>query len=753
MGLSKDALNDPATQPTPSPHFTNHPPPCHNYPVTAQPEPTNPPTNKQTSKPPRPAPSRRTLFRIAIFLIIFALLGGIYLAGRSGFLEDTGLAYLGPTHTPSLTPSPLPPNTPTPTLSPTPSATSSQTPTPLSNLPLVQQKFPAGLLILALREGLHTHLFLFEPETLPLTRLTDGQWDDLTPALSPDGTQLAFASNRDGVFDLYLLTLTTGDITRLTDTPAFDANPTWSPDGRFLAYESYENDNLDIYVAPIDGSSPPIRLTDDPGADHSPAWSPLGRQVAFVSTRTGEPEIWVADLELVDNRFTNISQSPNSLDAHPAWRPDGKTLAWAAFADGYRTLRVASFSEPGAEPSLITGNPALSALGSGAGDWPVFSPDGDTLLTSLETPNETYLTAYHLPSGGLLALPPLTLPGEVEGLTWGDAVIPDPPPASMLTAAQVTPGPLWLLKLTPNTDLPAGRQHLVPLPDTEAPDPRLHDLADEAFFALRDYIAQATGWDFLASLENAFVPLTTPLQPGLGADWLYTGRAITFNTAPINAGWIELVREDFGQETYWRVYLLARFQDGSQGRPMTLQPWDLNARFGGNPAIYETGGLLKPDIPHGYWVDFTEIADAFGWERLPALGNWRAFYQGARFNEFVHRMGIDWQNAMMELYPPEVLVTLTPIVPVTPSRTPTKTLTPTRTPFPTRTPTFTATLPPTKTLTPTPTPTFTRTPTVTPTPTATATPTATSTPTQTYTPTITILLTVVTPQPTLSPTP
>ncbi len=683
--------------------------------------------------------SRLTLFRGGIFLIIFAILGSVYLAGRKGLLENTGLSYLAPTHTPSLTPSPLPPATPTPTPSQTPSPTPTRTPTPLSDLLISQHEFPDGLLILAMREGLYTHLFLFEPQTLPLTRLTNGEWDDLTPALSPDGTRLAFASNRDGPFDLYLLDLQTGDITRLTETPAYDANPTWSPDGLFLAYESYPTDNLDIFIVPIDGSSDPIQLTNDAGADFAPAWSPQGRQVAFVSTRSGEPDIWLADLQNVDQRFTNFSHSPHSVEAHPAWAPDGNTLAWATVTNGIRTLRVAPLVRPDTDQPLNrTG---------GAGDWPVFAPDGETLLTVLGTPNETYLTAYHLPSGGLLALPPMTLPGLVEGLTWGNASLPQPPPASILVAAQATPGLLWQPKVTPNVDLPAGRQHLVPLFDVEAPDPRLHDIADESFVFLRDRVAQILGWDFLASLENAYVPLTSPLLPGMGDDWLYTGRAIAFNPAPINAGWIELVREDYGQETYWRIYLLARFQDGSEGRPLNVQPWNLNARFDGNPAIYEQGGAFDALPPLGYWIDFTELASAYGWERLPALGNWRAFYQGARFNEFVHRLGSDWRSAMLELYPAEVLITPTPLTPVTPSLTPTRTPSPTITPRPTRTLTPTVTPSSTKTATPT------ITPTVTPSPTRTGTPTQTYTPSLTYTPTIAILVTVVTPTPTPSPTP
>ena len=672
-------------------------------------------------------PSRLTLFRGAIFLIIFLFLGGIYLAGRRGLLEGTGLAYLAPTPTSSSTPAPPPSNTPTPSLTPTRTPTQTPSPTPLSDLPLVLHEFPDGLLILALREGLHTHLFLYEPQTLPLTRLTNGEWDDITPALSPDGTRLAFASNRNGPFDLYLLDLLTGETTHLTNSPAYDAHPTWSPDGLFLAYESLPADNLEIFVAPIDGSSDPIQLTTDPGPDYAPAWSPQGRQVAFVSTRSGESEIWLADLQNPDQRFTNFSRNPDSLDTHPAWSPDGNTLAWATVAHGIRTLRVAPLADPGADqPQNRAG---------GAGDWPVYAPDGETLLTALETPNETYLTAYHLPSAGLLALPPMPLPGPVEGLTWGSVRIPRPPPQALLAAAQATPALLWLPRVTPNADLPPGRQHLVPLNDVQVPDPRLHDLVDESFAALRERVAQITGWDFLASLENAYVPLTSPLAPGMGEDWLYTGRAIAVNTAPINAGWLKVVREDFGQETYWRVYLLARFQDGSQGRPLHAQPWNLNARFGGNPSVYEQGGALETTPPNGYWIDFTALASAYGWERLPALNSWRGFYQGARFNEFVHRQGIDWRSAMLELYPPEVLITLTPLTPITPSLTPTRTPSPTTTPRPTITPTFTVTSSPTKTPTPTATPS------------STSTPTQTPIPSPTSTPTVTILLTVLTPTP------
>lgn len=145
-----------------------------------------------------------------------------------------------------------------------------------------------------------------------------------------------------------------------------------------------------------------------------------------------------------------------------------------------------------------------------------------------------------------------------------------------------------------------------------------------------------------------------------------------------------IIREDFGQQTYWRIFLRTTAQDGSQGAPLTQVPWDFSARTG-DPDAYENGGRLASSIPSGYWFDLTSLAIQYGWERLPALTNWRTYYAGARFNELAFTQGLDWQTAMLQLYPPEVLVTPTEVIP--PTRTPTRTPMWYRSPTPTSTPT------------------------------------------------------------------
>lgn len=583
---------------------------------------------------------------------------------------------------PSLTITNLPSETPTPE-----AATSS--PQPLTTLTLNQ-----GLIVLALNEGGNTHLFAYQPEEsgvsqpLPLTRLTYGPWDDITPAISPDGQMVAFSSNRTGYWDLYLLNLESGGISRLTDTLAFEASPAWSPDSQWLAFEAYANDNLEIEIKSLATLSDTTQLTDNPAADFSPVWSPNGRQIAFVSNRSGENEIWLADLDQAQElRFQNISQNNGSKDSHPAWSPDGKSLVWVGEQDGMRSLLLQELQIGG--DNTVTQTPS-SRQNLGSGDWPVWSADGETILTLLLAPNRAYLTAYPAHSRGL-ALAPIELPEPVDGLSWGNVTLGTALQAIYQQAAQVTPTPLYINTLTSQSSDTGERSQLSALNNIEAPNPYLHDTIDESFAALRARIAIDLGWDFLASLENAYVPLTTPLDPGMGNDWLYTGRAFAINTLPIDAGWMVIVREDFGIETYWHIFIKALYQDGSAGRPLHDQPWDFNSRYNGNTVIYEQGGALQKAIPAGYWIDFTVRAQSYGWMRLPALVNWKAFYPAARFNEFFSPGGEDWTAAMLELYPPEILITPSPVIP--PSRTPTATsrwyVSPTPTNTPTPRPTFT----------------------------------------------------------------
>lgn len=552
------------------------------------------------------------------------------------------------------------------------------------------------LVVLSIEENGYAHLFVTVPGEMELTRITTGNWNDITPAISPDGSRIAFASNRDGFYDIYLLDLQSGGVQRLTETEQFDSSPTWSPDLAWIAYTTYMGDNLEVAIYSLtDPSQEQIILTESPASDHSPAWAPNGRQIVFVSDRSGDSEIWLANLDINDEtRFKNLSKAPQSAETHPTWDAKGARLAWVSdsLQLGYSGIYAWEANQPDRPAQWI-----------GDGDWPAWNAQGNQVIALLDGPNQQYLTAYTL--NGRLLLAPLPLPGRARGLIWPNVSLPNPLPDAFTQAADATPTAMWAPILTPVGSIPNQRWYVVDLPGVQAPYPQLHDLVDESFTALRERAVKDTGWDALGSLENAFVPITTSLDPGYQEDWLYTGRAFAINSLMVNAGWMAVVREQIGTETYWRLYLRAQRQDGSLGEPIQNPPWDVNARYDLDPRSYEAGGRYAP-VPPGYWVDMTSLAQAYGWQRLPALPNWQNYFAGARFTEFAMPNGLDWYDAMLELYPPEVLATPTRVLP--PTATASKTPVPSSTPGPSRTPRPTGS--PTHTRTPTSTPTSSNTP-------------------------------------------
>ena len=582
------------------------------------------------------------------------------------------------------TPLPTNPFEPGPTLTATVTLTATPTPTETTaptktNTPLPADAIPTFLA--SLEDNGYAHLFAFSPGKLPATRLTNGQWDDVSPSLSPDGQKLVFASNRNDYWDLYLLNLQTGQIARLTDTPEYDGNPSWSPDSQWIVYDTYIKNNLEISIMSTVTAGQIIRLTNSPAADTDPVWSPGGRQVAFVSSRSGENEIWLASLDQPDSeRFVNLSQSPDGVENHPAWSPDGKGLAWAS-------------SRPNQPENIYVWNantPTIPARSLGAGSWPVWSQSGEQIATRFQDPNHDYVVAYHLDGSNALQVMPLP---TLYGLDWRIIRV-SKLPTTFQKASFLTPTPLVQTQVRANAEIPNQRSFLVRLTNVKAPYPQLHDAADEAFRNLRQRAITETGWDPLANLADAYEPLTSSLDPGKGEDWLYTGRAFALNALTLNVGWMMVLREDINGQTYWRVYLRALAQDGSQGQPLSTLPWDLNARYNLDPRSYDQGGLLMDSVPAGYWVDFTDLASKYGWQRLPAQNNWRTYFAGTQFNEFVLTDGLDWRSAMLQLYPADIFITPTVIViPPTPTNTSLipiyNTSTPTITLTPTPRPTFT----------------------------------------------------------------
>ena len=179
--------------------------------------------------------------------------------------------------------------------------------------------------------------------------------------------KIAFASDRDGNMEIYVMNADGGGLTRVTENAAEDTHPTWSPDGTRLAFVSSRDGNKEIYVVGADGSGL-TRLTNNTAEDFAPAWSPslTNQQIAFVSHRDGNDEVYVMAAD--GSGQTNLTKNGGD-DVDPTYAPSGTLLAFASNRDGdkfeiYRMASDGTTSAPDETNSFNDVAPAWPAGGS-----------------------------------------------------------------------------------------------------------------------------------------------------------------------------------------------------------------------------------------------------------------------------------------------------------------------------------------------------------------------------------------------------
>jgi TolB protein len=148
-------------------------------------------------------------------------------------------------------------------------------------------------------------------------------WDSLhseaEAVFSPDGSRIAFVSDRDGNVELYVMNADGSDLRRLTDTPAVEGSPSWTADGKQIVYASNATGNFQIWIINADGTDPK-QLTQEPGSNFQPAVSPDGRTIAFTSDRDGNYDIYLMSIDGSNQRNFTRSQV---VETTPVWFPDG----------------------------------------------------------------------------------------------------------------------------------------------------------------------------------------------------------------------------------------------------------------------------------------------------------------------------------------------------------------------------------------------------------------------------------------------
>lgn len=190
----------------------------------------------------------------------------------------------------------------------------------------------------------------------------------LVAAWSHDGTKLAVAWTRRDRSRIY------GLLAPFDDTPPEPSrglpltegegtSPAWSPDGLWLAFATNRTGNGEIYRVRPDGTGPE-NLTNDPAEDGEPVYAPDGRRIAFVSDRGGggETRVWTMDADGGGAR--PLGDTPPGAEHAPAWAPDGRRLALAVGRGATRAIWVAAADGRGAEQVAAGGAPSWSRDGA-----------------------------------------------------------------------------------------------------------------------------------------------------------------------------------------------------------------------------------------------------------------------------------------------------------------------------------------------------------------------------------------------------
>ena len=221
-------------------------------------------------------------------------------------------------------------------------------------------------------------------DVVQLLATTPGPKTD--PVISPDGKKVVFTLGTvqtGSASPLWIVNSDGTGLTQLTTDGAIDYRPTWSPDGSELAFVSTRDGNAEIYVMNADGTGQ-VNITNDAASDNAPAWSPSGSTILFDSDRDSAAGTAIYSITPV-----GASVTPLVAGYNPEWSSTGTRFLflrgsqiWISESAGASSVREVTADPffhftPGWSPDESKLVYATSTT-SNEEIWTINSADGDS---------------------------------------------------------------------------------------------------------------------------------------------------------------------------------------------------------------------------------------------------------------------------------------------------------------------------------------------------------------------------------------